>query len=255
MTSVDQMEDGRNFSSLGIQGHLVKPARSGLLLQTLIQVMQEARDGGHETRKGVAMARSMASIPVSEEELIVKDKVGSTGQSDMEVENVPDDISDYPARRDQGKSNNHSGARKKDPEDAEGEATNGSLKLADIKAMMDNQSRSSLHQDNDIIEEPSVPQEMDFNSSTVDILVAEDNEVNQIVITQILQATGYTFLIANNGQEAVELYAEHRPRLICMDVSMPIKNGHEATREIREIEKRYKSAYANHRCDCACHKR
>ena len=70
----------------------------------------------------------------------------------------------------------------------------------------------------------------------IDILVAEDNEVNQLVISQILQATGYTYLMANNGEEAVKLYQKHAPRLICMDVSMPVMNGHEATRAIREIE-------------------
>ncbi len=44
LTSVDQTEDGASFASLGIQGHLVKPTRSSLLLETLIQVLQENRD-------------------------------------------------------------------------------------------------------------------------------------------------------------------------------------------------------------------
>ena len=68
------------------------------------------------------------------------------------------------------------------------------------------------------------------------MLIAEDNEVNQIVFTQIIQPTGYSYLIANNGEEAVELYKKHEPRVICMDVSMPLKNGLEATKEIRELE-------------------
>ncbi|ANK86784.1 MULTISPECIES: response regulator [unclassified Rhizobium] len=71
----------------------------------------------------------------------------------------------------------------------------------------------------------------------VDVLVAEDNEVNQIVFTQILQSTGLSFLVVNNGQEAVAAWESHTPRIIMMDVSMPVMNGHEATRTIREREK------------------
>ncbi|ARM13449.1 MULTISPECIES: response regulator [Rhizobium] len=71
----------------------------------------------------------------------------------------------------------------------------------------------------------------------VDVLVAEDNEVNQIVFTQILQGTGLSFLVVNNGEQAVAAWESHTPRIIMMDVSMPVMNGHEATRMIREREK------------------
>ena len=70
----------------------------------------------------------------------------------------------------------------------------------------------------------------------VDILVAEDNEVNQIVFTQILSGSGHSFHIVGNGALAVEAYAAMKPRLILMDVSMPVMNGHDATREIRRQE-------------------
>ncbi|UWU19854.1 MULTISPECIES: response regulator [unclassified Rhizobium] len=72
--------------------------------------------------------------------------------------------------------------------------------------------------------------------SAIDVLVAEDNEVNQIVFTQILQVTGLRFLVVQNGQEAVEAWRKLRPSLIMMDVSMPIMNGHQATRMIRQLE-------------------
>ncbi|MEO0636563.1 MAG: response regulator [Pseudomonadota bacterium] len=71
----------------------------------------------------------------------------------------------------------------------------------------------------------------------LDILAAEDNEVNQLVLSQILEDTGYTFEIVENGQLALEKSGEVNPRLILMDVSMPVMNGHEATRAIREREK------------------
>ena len=70
----------------------------------------------------------------------------------------------------------------------------------------------------------------------VDILVAEDNEVNRIVFTQILQGTGLRFVVVQDGKEAVEAWRKLQPRLIMMDVSMPVMNGHEATRAIRGRE-------------------
>nr|WP_254007642.1 response regulator [Rhizobium sp. L1K21] len=70
----------------------------------------------------------------------------------------------------------------------------------------------------------------------VDLLVAEDNEVNQIVFTQFLQQTRYKFHIAPNGLDAFEFWKKHHPSLILMDVSMPIMNGHETTRKIRALE-------------------
>ncbi len=73
--------------------------------------------------------------------------------------------------------------------------------------------------------------------SFIDVLVAEDNEVNQIVFTQILQATGLNFLVVKNGEEAVEAWEAYTPRIIMMDVSMPIMNGHDAARRIRELER------------------
>lgn len=72
---------------------------------------------------------------------------------------------------------------------------------------------------------------------SLDVLVAEDNEVNQIVFTQILQGTGWRFEIVDNGAKAVDAWQEKDPSLILMDVSMPVMNGHQATQKIRELEK------------------
>ncbi|WP_019172342.1 PAS domain-containing hybrid sensor histidine kinase/response regulator [Pseudaminobacter salicylatoxidans] len=70
----------------------------------------------------------------------------------------------------------------------------------------------------------------------VDILVAEDNEVNQLVFTQMLGETAHTFEIVSNGRKAVDAFREMNPRMILMDVSMPEMNGLEATATIREME-------------------
>ena len=75
-----------------------------------------------------------------------------------------------------------------------------------------------------------------FKHEGLDILVAEDNEVNQMVFGQILETTGYRFKIVENGKLAVASWKVHKPRLILMDVSMPEMNGHDATKAIREAE-------------------
>ncbi|TIW39008.1 MAG: response regulator, partial [Mesorhizobium sp.] len=71
----------------------------------------------------------------------------------------------------------------------------------------------------------------------IDILIAEDNDVNQLVFGQILNGLGLSYRIAGNGRTAVEMYRALRPRLILMDVSMPEMNGYEATGAIRQIER------------------
>ncbi len=70
----------------------------------------------------------------------------------------------------------------------------------------------------------------------VDVLVAEDNQINQFVFTQILEGLGVSHRIAANGREAVELWHELQPALVLMDVSMPIMNGFDATVAIRSAE-------------------
>lgn len=69
------------------------------------------------------------------------------------------------------------------------------------------------------------------------VLVAEDNEVNQLVFSQILGEAGISFEIVGNGRLAVEHWHIHRPDLILMDVAMPEMGGFEATRAIREMER------------------
>lgn len=67
-------------------------------------------------------------------------------------------------------------------------------------------------------------------------LVAEDNEVNQKVITHVLQKAGGTVQIANNGLEAVNYLKENSAYdLIIMDLQMPQMDGYAATKYIRNV--------------------
>ena len=69
-----------------------------------------------------------------------------------------------------------------------------------------------------------------------DILIAEDNEVNQYVYEQTIGELDYTYKIADNGEDAIAFYQACRPRVILMDISMPVLNGFEATKKIRQLE-------------------
>lgn len=79
---------------------------------------------------------------------------------------------------------------------------------------------------------------MDDAKGTVDVLIAEDNEVNQLVFSFVLEEAGLSFVIVGDGAEAVERFRELRPAIVIMDLSMPGLNGFEATARIREIEER-----------------
>ena len=72
------------------------------------------------------------------------------------------------------------------------------------------------------------------------ILIAEDNEINARLARAILEKAGHSIARAENGAEAILLWEEHKGDdafdLIFMDLQMPVKDGLDALREIREIE-------------------
>lgn len=67
------------------------------------------------------------------------------------------------------------------------------------------------------------------------ILVAEDEPLNMLLISEVLRRMGFNVIKATNGQEAINLLAQHEPALIFMDVNMPEMDGFTATRAIRQL--------------------
>jgi CheY-like chemotaxis protein len=70
----------------------------------------------------------------------------------------------------------------------------------------------------------------------LNLLLAEDNAVNQLLAVRVLEKMGHAVTVANNGQEALSHWQSVKFDAILMDVDMPVMNGYEATRRIRELE-------------------
>ncbi len=181
LTSVDHTEDGRTFSSLGIAAHLMKPARSSLLLETILGVLAE-------------QARLNAPIPPMKE-------------SELANADAAPDMS------------------------AAGRAVAALRVLTTDSEHSGEASETGQPADDRLWRAADAP-----NEDHVDILVAEDNEVNRIVFTQILASLPYSYRIVEDGEQAVTAYSQCRPRLMLFDVSMPVMNGLDAARAIRAIE-------------------
>ncbi len=74
--------------------------------------------------------------------------------------------------------------------------------------------------------------------ASLQILVAEDNAVNQLLVRRMLEKRGHRVVVVNNGREALAATEEGNYDLVLMDVQMPEMDGIEATLAIREKEKR-----------------
>jgi two-component system, cell cycle response regulator DivK len=65
------------------------------------------------------------------------------------------------------------------------------------------------------------------------ILLVEDNEMNRDMLARRLQRRGYTVICALDGLQAVNMAKSEAPELILMDMSLPVLDGWEATRQIK----------------------
>ena len=73
-------------------------------------------------------------------------------------------------------------------------------------------------------------------SEPLNLLIAEDNELNQLIINAMLAPLGHRMTFAGNGREAVDLVGRDTFDLILMDIRMPEMSGVQATREIRSMD-------------------
>lgn len=73
------------------------------------------------------------------------------------------------------------------------------------------------------------------NVSKMKVLIAEDNLMNQLLMTRYMGRLGWEFVIVDNGLKATEACKSNFFNAILMDIDMPVCDGIEATRNIREF--------------------
>jgi len=84
---------------------------------------------------------------------------------------------------------------------------------------------------------PALERRFPKSAAALHVLLAEDNTVNQRLASRLLEKRGHLVTVANNGQEALNLLDRSSYDLVLMDVQMPLVDGLEATRLIRDREK------------------
>ncbi len=66
------------------------------------------------------------------------------------------------------------------------------------------------------------------------LLLVEDNEMNRDMLSRHLERRGYHVVIAVDGEQGIAAAKEHRPDLILMDMSLPVLDGWESTRRLKQ---------------------
>ncbi len=98
-------------------------------------------------------------------------------------------------------------------------------------AVQATESEADIHHEENIIY-----LDIQANSKRLPILLVEDHEPNVLVASIMFNNFGYHYEVARNGQEAIERFAQDKYSIVLMDLEMPIMNGFDATKHIRDYE-------------------
>ncbi len=120
----------------------------------------------------------------------------------------------------------------------ESELGKGSEFFFDIKLQTSEMPVSNDNQKLLVAENESPPL---YINQKIMVMIAEDNKINMLLAKTLIKQImpNAEIVEAENGLEAVEKFVETNPDLIFMDVQMPVKNGYEATKEIRKLQKNH----------------
>ncbi len=124
--------------------------------------------------------------------------------------------------------------------DVQSEANIGTTIKVTIPFYKENRQASSSEytKEENIVADKHVPS----SNNQINILVAEDNLINQELVKAVLAFYNYNCIIAENGQQAIELLQENDFELILMDIMMPVLGGYEATEIIRKMTDKRKNS-------------
>lgn len=220
LTSVDQADLARIVNETHLAACLTKPARSSVLFDTLIGVLQKDR----LMRQTGASSENISETAGVSVELPEVETV-----SDRQCCDVVEKAS---AVAPVSETSGADAEMSCDKHETEQQSAN---RLAAMAERM-RKERTFNPPVKPAMDTVAAGPETRPSEERLDVLVAEDNEVNQQVFTEILNGTGLRYLIVGNGRRAVSEHAKRKPAIILMDVSMPEMNGLEATRTIRELE-------------------
>ena len=76
---------------------------------------------------------------------------------------------------------------------------------------------------------------MEIKKSDYSVLIIDDVDANVLLLKLLISKAGYKILTATNGQEAIKLVEENNPDLILLDIMMPIMDGHEVAKKLKEM--------------------
>ena len=75
---------------------------------------------------------------------------------------------------------------------------------------------------------------MDINNSEYTILIVDDVDANVLLLKLLISKAGYKTMTAYNGRDALEVIEKQKPDLILLDIMMPVMDGHEVARKLKE---------------------
>jgi len=106
------------------------------------------------------------------------------------------------------------------------------VKLQELNAILQSIFGSDRE---DVSGTPAVPEIHKLAAGNTSILVAEDDPLNMLLISEVLTKMGFTVIKATDGKQVLQLLDSHQPAMILMDVNMPEMDGLEATQLIRAM--------------------
>lgn len=114
----------------------------------------------------------------------------------------------------------------------------GSTFYFDLDLEISNQTSENIDQSKALSNKKELPIKTNKSSKKIKIMIVEDNKVNMLLLKTILKNlySDATIFEIPNGKDAVDQFETIKPDIIFMDIQMPIMNGYEATKEIRNLK-------------------